>query len=133
MRPSHLEGMSLGDLAEWLVRKYAPDVDFRVRLGPLKNAKMEWEKNGESLVLTWSVTQGMSTLLHELGHKRCKHDLTHQAPDDLLDEAEAWLWAEKRAHAHGIRFDYEGAEAWFETYARRRYKRGMVKIVWRYR
>lgn len=118
------------------MERYGRGVVLKGSLKPLRGAYYDWN-NGKPFI-TWSVPQGLSSLLHELGHHRLRHDRVPENEgiiliDSIAEEAEAWLWAEERAWRHDIKFDRAGADKWFETYCTQHWKKGVVAIQWRRR
>ena len=122
------------DAAAYLMERYGRGVELKGCMKPLKGSYYEW--NEGKPVVTWSVSQGLGALLHELGHHRLRHDRLELRGkgvhiDEALEEAEAWLWAEERAYRHDIKFDYPDADKWFESYCNYHWKKGVVVIQWR--
>jgi len=93
---------SVLSFAHYLVDYYASDLqEFRV-LFTAGACSYEWRD--QKPLIIWRPTSGLMVLLHEIGHHRLKHRCNERR--ELLEEAEAWLWAERRAKIHGVRFDY---------------------------
>jgi len=122
---------SVLEFAHYLVDYYGADLkEFNVLMAP---GECFYEYDKEGSVLTWRVIEGLDVLLHELGHHRLHHSRAVSRAEDLVAEAEAWLWAEARAHRHGVKFDYAKATKLYSNYLWRGRDRGPVKIDWRRR
>ena len=129
-----LSQSSLSDAAAYLMERYGRGVVLKGCMKPLKGAYYDWNEGKPSI--SWNVSQGLNALLHELGHHRLKHDRLELRKkgvhiDEILEEAEAWLWAEERAYRHDIPLDYADADKWFESYCNYHWKKGVVAIQWR--
>ena len=94
-------------------------------------------------VVAWYPLHGLHGLIHEIGHAKFKHgrtDATRRGVE-VLQEAQAWLYAEYWCKRLGIPFDYADADKSFRTYFRRKRRKGgkgkigkqLVIIKWRYR
>jgi hypothetical protein len=137
--PSDLEKGNV--ISAWFLPKYllvvtpkrpaSWQVDFEDNEGPTEG------------IIHWYVPHGLDGLLHEIGHAKYRHsrdDHTHRGAL-LLQEAEAWLWAEHWARRLGLLFNYASADKDFRTYFRRKRRKGgtgkigkqLVIIKWRYK
>jgi hypothetical protein len=107
--------------------------------------QVDFEDNeGDSRgIVHWYIPHGLCGLLHEIGHAKHRHSRdkkTHRAVE-ILQEAQAWLWAEYWCKRLGILFDYPDANKSFRTYFRRKRRKGgtgkigkqLVIIKWRYK
>lgn len=82
----------------------------------------------------WRPSNGLTSLLHEIGHYRLRHfgplhlerGLIAPTETVMWEEVCAWLWAERAARRHHVPFDYGQAERNFGTYCRQ------VRIAWRW-
>lgn len=132
---------SLDEKARALHRYHARSIPFEVRLRPIdstynygpnfkKLPKKERRIAEKGHSIHWAVNDGLSVLLHELGHHACKHRRDSCCDSARLEEeAEAWIWAEKWAYRHGIKFDYKAANKAFENYQA---GRPVMVMNWRY-
>ena len=96
---------SVLNFAHYLVDYYASDLhEFRVLLTK-GDCLYDW-CHGKALII-WRPTEELYALLHEIAHHRLKHR-TYDDDDGryMKREAAAWLWAERRARMHGVKFDY---------------------------
>ena len=119
------------EFAHYLVDYYGEGIkEFRVLMTP---GGCWYQPGEEGAILSWRISEGLDVLLHELGHHRLNHCGEQSRAEDLVAEAEAWLWAEARAHRHGVKFHYVKAERLFSNYLWRGRDRGPVKIDWRRR
>jgi len=118
--------------AHELFDTYAPPgVDFEWSLRWQESEYRTYE-DGCSTVF-WCVGDGLSALLHELGHAVLRHRKELPWRANMVQEVEAWLWAEKTARKESIPFDYGGAEDDMKAYFRDAKKRPLFTINWRYK
>lgn len=85
-------------------------------------------------VIKWYVVTGLTILLHEIGHCYLRHtneNVSWRAI--LIEEVEAWLWAEKIARKEKITFDYKKGDELFEAYFEKAKRRQLCFINWRWR
>jgi len=137
---SRKEQYSLIEQAERLVKQYGDGVTvFRPMVIGNKRASYHIfhkdEDNGHTATILWIVTDGLDTLMHELGHHVLRHgksDRKFSFRERIMWEVDAWLWAEKKCRAHSIPFDYKSCTAQFESYFTNNYQYQWVKINWRY-
>lgn len=123
---------SVLDFAHYLLDFYAPGVKRRI-LFTQGDSEYRVHADG-SKTITWRIPHKLDALLHEIAHYRLKHHHWEcSTADDLIMEAEAWLWAERKARVHGITFEYALNEQAYAGYRWRGRKRGPVKIDWRHR
>lgn len=123
---------SVMEFARYLLDLYADDVDdIRILF---TNGESAYESENGYFRITWRIPHNLETLLHEIGHHRLRHRNPFASrTDELIAEAEAWLWAERKAKQHGITFDYETAEGAYAAYTWKGRARGPVIIDWRYK
>ena len=75
----------------------------------------------------WRPRDGFTVLLHEAAHAALRHKPTRDRGIRLLNELNAWLWAESACYLWGLPFDYKFADRCFSTYA------SHVTGAWRWR
>lgn len=123
---------SLLEKADWLMARYAPaQTPLEKKFGPAQSRHHEQERPRK---IVWYIGDGLSVLLHEIGHAVLRHhDTSATWRQCIIEEVEAWLWAESIARKERIVFDYKGAEKWFNTYFVNSSRPIMVKINWRYK
>ena len=143
MRPklSRREKLSLIEHGEKLVKQYGDGVTtFRPMV--VGNKKASWhifhedEENGHTATILWIVSDGLDSLMHELGHHVLRHGKTDRNftfRERIMWEVDAWLWAEKKCRAHSISFDYDCIEKQFAVYFRAHRQYQWVNINWRYK
>lgn len=133
IRPKYLVSMlanpeaSLGEVAQALARYHAPSIRFTVVLRAIDSIYI-YDKDEKTI--QWAVGDGLTVLLHELGHHACRHrKISCCDSQELEEEAEAWMWAEKWAYKHNIKFNYKRADRAFSNY-----QEGRPNIVmnWKY-
>lgn len=119
-------------VADGLMERYVPGARLESKLrhrGPLQ--AYYTPSDG---IITWCVLAGLTILLHEIGHCYLRHtneDLPWRAR--LIEEVEAWLWAEKIARKEKMSFDYPKAEEAFGVYFDEAKRRQLCFINWRWR
>ena len=117
--------------ADALVEKYAPGVPLRSKFNYVESEYREWETPRP---IKWYICDGLQILLHEIGHHVMRHTNTDATwRQEVLEEVEAWLWAEKTARKESILFDYAVAEKWFLTYFSSVNRRQLVLINWKWK
>lgn len=123
---------SLGSQALDLVEQYAPGVRLKSYLKQIRTAAGLWTP--EDKEIEWYIGNGLTVLLHEIGHAHLRHNNT-QLPwrARLIEEVEAWLWAEKIARKEKITFDYPKADACFEAYFVNARRRQLCFINWHWK
>ena len=134
-----------------LVRRYAPGVRLDARQLGGRMAGAWYDHARPDKEIRWGVADGLTVLLHEIGHYRLYHIITsvtysvHKSNKKIgrkarpvaengplmWEEVTAWLWAEEEAKKLGIVFDYTLAEHYFNKKKWHR-KRPLVAINWRY-
>jgi len=84
------------EIAKYLVMRYAPEIELAIaridELGVLDLQRRALEPNR----IRWSPVEGLTVLLHELGHHRTLarlSPLTDTRECGVLEEAVAWWWA----------------------------------------
>lgn len=141
------------DQGEALVRRYAPGVKLDARQLGGRMAGAWYDHARPDREIRWGIADGLTVLLHEIGHCKLGHIITevtyrvHKSATEhearkarwparhgtaLWEEVTAWLWAEKEAKKLDISFDYALAEHYFNLKKWHR-RRPLVKINWRYR
>ena len=126
------ESRSLLVKADWLMARYAPpETPLFKKFSPVMDRHFEALRPRK---INWYIGGGLTTLLHEIGHAVLRHHNT-EAPwrSKIIEEAEAWLWAEKTARKEHIQFDYAAASKWFGTYFSASKRRQLVNINWRWK
>lgn len=117
--------------AEALMVKYAPGVPFQAKFNPVESEYREFDT---PRTIKWYICDGLDILLHEIGHHVCRHTFTEASwRQEITEEVEAWLWAEKTSKAEGLPFNYAVAEKWFATYFSYAKRRQSVNINWRWK
>ncbi len=68
----------------------------------------------------WRPQDGLTILLHELGHHHTQEPPGEVTPEikRFFEEMWAWTWAERTARTENIFFDYAAADRAFATYVR---------------
>jgi len=116
-----------------LAGHYVPTVTFKpslTQLGP----KLSGYYIPEDNLIKWYVLSGFGILLHEIGHAYLRHhNVKIPWRVTIMEEVEAWLWAEKIARKEKIPFDYVVAEGAFEHYFDLAKRRQQVFINWRWK
>lgn len=113
------------------MEKYAPGVPLLPKFQPVQSEYREWETPRP---IKWYICDGLQTLLHEIGHHVLRHTVTNCSwRQEVTEEAEAWLWAEKTSRKEGIPFDYAAGEKWFVTYFAAARRRPSVLINWKWK
>lgn len=130
---SSSEKQSLLERAHELAAHYVPRATLKASLRQL-GPELQGYYLPESNTIKWYILSGLTYLLHEIGH--CY--LRHNNPDttwrvDVMEEVEAWLWAEKIARKEKIPFVYEDAEGSFEVYFQNAKRRQLVSINWKWK
>lgn len=112
-----------------LMLRFAPTVKLDARqLGGRRAGAWYAPATNE---IKWPLADGLTVLLHEIGHYKKKHVRLECCDGKMLmEEIEAWLWAEHAAKTLGIEFDYKSAEHYF---GRKKYNRFRVGLQWRHR
>lgn len=118
-----------------LMKHYAPALTLDCRLLGGRQPGAWYDPNKHEI--KWPMADGLTVLLHELGHYRLKHDSLYATKDtgrsELWEEVTAWLWAENEAKKLGILLDYKLAEHYFNRKKWNKRTGGpLVKINWRY-
>ena len=65
----------------------------------------------------WRTRDGFFTLFHEAAHCALDHADGPELGFRLIQESEAWIWAEEACHLWGFPFDYKRADRYFASYA----------------
>ena len=82
----------------------------------------------------WNPRRGLDELLHEAAHVALNHsDYTVPVKYRVVQEQEAWLWAESACHLWGLPFRYGMANRCFATYTHYVEGAGSWRIRWRHR
>lgn len=115
-----------------LAEHYVPGTTLKPSLTQLGSG-LSGYYTPEDNIIKWYVLSGFTILLHEIGHCYLRHTnmkLTWRGK--LIEEVEAWLWAEKIARKEKLSFNYETAEGCFKIYFDDAKRRQMVFINWRW-
>ncbi|MGI0014160.1 MAG: hypothetical protein ACREBU_12075 [Nitrososphaera sp.] len=112
------------------MRKFAPQINLDARqLGGRSTGA--WYVYDDK-VIKWPIADGLTVLLHEIGHHLLQHN---KIPcclwGEFGEEVTAWLWAERTAKKLGILFDYNLAEHYF--YRKKYNKRRFVLLNWQHK
>lgn len=127
------EQQSLLERAHELVAHYVPNAKFVASLRQL-GPELQAYYLPESNTIKWYILSGLLYLLHEIGHSYLRHNNTETSwRMYIMEEVEAWLWAEKTARKEKIPFDYDLAEGCFEVYFQNAKRRQLVTINWRWK
>ena len=121
-------------LARFLMARYAADVELRI-LRTKGNPKawiwIQSDGSQETERIDWANGDGLTSLLHEIGHHRVRETPSGETGDTLISliwEARAWVWGEECARRENLYFNYELADRSFATHAGEL----PVRINWRY-
>ncbi len=80
---------ALVEVAQALARYHAPSIQFSVILRPIDST---YTYDKEEKTIRWAVGDGLTVLLHELGHHACKHrSIACCDSQELEEEAEHQL------------------------------------------
>jgi hypothetical protein len=112
--------------------RYAPSLVLRRKLAP-SGSYYTGDEPERPVRIQWWTGDGLTTLLHELGHHVLRHNQKVSWRAEIMEEVEAWLWAEKTARLEKIDFDYKMAEESFAGYFTSAKRRQAVSIIWRWR
>ena len=126
------ESTSMLEKADWLMARYAPpETPLFKKFSPVKDRHFEALRPRK---IHWYIGAGLTALLHEIGHAVLRHHNTAASwRQQIIEEVEAWLWAEKTARKEKITFDYVSAEKWFKTYFSSAKRLQLVNINWRWK
>ena len=126
------ERESLLSQAHDLISRYAPGVHLKSVLKNIRTANGLWVPDDQAI--EWYIGNGLTILLHEIGHAHLRHNNT-KLPwrARLIEEVEAWLWAEKIARKEKIPFEYDKADECFEVYFENARRRQLCFINWRWK
>src|SRR5574337_1048700 len=109
------------EIAEYLVLRWAPGAELRLlkkRGSPTLYQSYEDQPDPDDIA--WNPGDGLTRLLHEIGHFRIGKRPIRNAPvtqaETVIEEAVAWQWAEWAARHENLNFDYAAAERAFDTY-----------------
>ena len=122
-------------LARRLMATHAPGVVLALYAKPLTTATVDGPnltEDGPVHTIYWRPQDGLTCLLHEIGHGHVKEPPEPIHPDikQLFDEVWAWVWAEETARAENLNFDYRAADKSFGSYTR---PLGLpIRLRWRY-
>jgi len=147
-----LKNGTIYEQGDALMRRYAPEIRLDARQLGGRRAGAWYDHARPDKEIRWGVADGLTVLLHEIGHYRLGHiivslsyhvhksatrhearkarPVAHNGPQ-MWEEVTAWLWAEEEAKKLGITFDYTLAEHYFNRKKWHR-KRPLVIINWRY-
>ena len=81
----------------------------------------------------WRVEDGFYLLLHEAAHCALNHKDPLVLSEQIVQESEAWVWAEEACHLWGFLFNYRKADRYFSTYASHVAGGEDWKVKWRHR
>ena len=116
-----------------LAGHYVPGVKLKANLTQL-GPHLSGYCTPEDKIIKWYVLSGFTILLHEIGHAYLRHHNVRLLwRIAIMEEVEAWLWAEKIARKEKITFEYETAEGAFELYFDNAKRRQMVFINWHWK
>ena len=115
-----------------LMAQYAPGIRLKSVLRNIRSASGLYTPKEKEI--EWYIGNGLTVLLHEIGHAHLRHNNTGLPwRARLIEEVEAWLWAEKTARKEKILFDYPQADECFEVYFINAKRRQLVFINWQWK
>ena len=122
------------EIARYLVLRWAPGAELHVRENHSNSAHhiTDPATPGPDEIV-WAPCEGLTVLLHEIGHYRVGRRISGAMGEgklgEVAEEALAWYWAEYAARVENLWFDYRAGDKWFRTYA----KSIPLTVRWRYR
>ena len=122
-----------GRLAGKIMRKLLEG--YKGTLVVLETGKLKTHYDPVTRTIYWRPRDGFFMLFHEAAHRAMDHaaGCTKDFGLRLVQESEAWLWAEEACYLWGFRFDYKKADRFFSTYASHVAGGRHWKIEWRHR
>ena len=127
------------EIAHYLVMRYAPGAELRVqRATATPKVTIGEAESADPNVIVWAPRDGLTSLLHEIGHHRLEgHAPPGAGLEVLREEAAAWVWAEWAAWQECLWFDYAYAARCFAghvtSYAKETGREFPIRLDWRRR
>lgn len=121
------------EIARYLMLRYAPEVELEIKPGGADRLLFD-ERTGADPKIIFDPREGLTLLLHELGHWNTLREIKDCST--IEEEAVAWAWAERCARRENLWFDYNKAESCFEGYMKPDKKRRFwmpLQMQWAYR
>ena len=129
---------NVSTIGDALVDFYVPDIHVyqTLRRGSSYYEHDPEREAGRAISISWAINDGLTGLLHEIGHAVLHHTLDEgrDGLPALFEEVEAWLWAERSAVRFTLGFNYPFADNCFKGHLECNEKPGDCIIInWAHR